>query len=191
MATPTVLPGNLRHPTSFEPIDNVSINSPETIKQYAGSVNFLFLIADTYMKIEEANTGKLNGHNLKLEDTMEKIETVGKLLKDLRTKLVNTYSKEDIQLDADTVKKMNEHYPNQALLGTKEQPITRMSRELANTVFKEFTDKNNMLNSDFRKLSTQANYFLEDATKILSLVEKLMENYRSLIERIQSKSRGA
>ncbi|HUD00961.1 MAG TPA: hypothetical protein VMR37_01415 [Rhabdochlamydiaceae bacterium] len=191
MATPTVLPGNVIYPTSFESKDNVSINSPETIKQYAGNVNFLFLIADTYMKIEEINNRKLEVHNVKLEDTMEKIETVGKLLKDLRTKLVNTYSKEDIQLDADTVKKMNEHYPNQALLGTKEQPITRMSRELANTVFKEFTDKNNMLNSDFRKLSTQANHFLEDATKILSLVEKLMENYRSLIERIQSKSRGA
>jgi len=189
MATPTVHPAPLSQP-AFEPVDDVSINTPQSVQKYAGEVNFLFLLADTYMQIETHNTNKLEAHNQKLEDKMDRIETIAALLKNIRAGLSNTYSKEDIQLDPVTVEKMNKYYPNEALFGKEGQPITKMSRDLANTVFKDFTDKTNMLNSDFRKLSTQANHFLEDATKILSLVEKLSESWRQLIERIQSKSRG-
>ncbi|HEY5235477.1 MAG TPA: hypothetical protein VIJ14_04805 [Rhabdochlamydiaceae bacterium] len=188
MATPTVLSGVSSQP-SFEPIDNVLVNTPQSIQKYAGNVNFLYLITDAYMQIEEANTTRLNSHNEKLENTMDRIETITALLKNIRTGLSNTYAK-DVELDPAIVEKMKKYFPNEALFGKEGQLVTTMSRELATTVFKDFTDKNNLLNSDFRKLSTQANHYLEDATKILSLVEKLVENYRQLIERIQSKSRG-
>lgn len=120
---------------------------------------------------------------------MNRIEAITVLLKNIRAGLGNTYAK-DVELDPAVVEKMIKYYPNEALYGKEGQIITKMSRELANAVFKEMTDKSNFLNSDFRKLSTQANHFLEDATKILSIVEKLSEDYKRLIERIQSNTRA-
>jgi hypothetical protein len=184
----TVLPTG-GHATKFEPQDNVLINTPQSVKKYGTDVNFLYLISDAYIQIEEAQTNKLNFHNQKLDETMDRIETISALLKNIRSGLANTYAK-DVELDPAIVEKMKKYYPNEAVFGKEGQTITTMSRELANALFREMTDKNNFENSQFRKLSTQANHFLEDATKILSLVEKLSDDYKRLIERIQSNTRG-